>query len=284
MVVQRNDRTAFIIGIFTRHCWQLRNSIIDPYLGPLFSDCKEAETMNVLIILVGILAISVLLIGGTQGMYILLGLFINLGIFFLLLFGYHQKWPILALSVIGFLLIAVVILFFINGYNLKMRAAPITDFLAIQGFTSVELEELSGLDKTLAIDFRLLTRSLLLISLSGAVLDASVAISSGTFEVYQANPQLSFYQLRHSSFAIAKKILASTVMTLLFAFMGSSLALILWFIDLDIPFQQVINEKSFVLEYTMAILTTLSALLVLPLTCVTTAYLFTKKKEQLKME
>lgn len=47
--------------------------------------------MNVLIILVGILAISVLLIGGTQGMYILLGLFINLGIFFLLLFGYHQK-------------------------------------------------------------------------------------------------------------------------------------------------------------------------------------------------
>ncbi len=82
---------------------------------------------------------------------------------------------------------------------------PITDFLAIQGFTTIELEELSGLDKTLAIDFRLLTRSLLLISLSGAVLDASVAISSGTFEVYQANPQLSFYQLRHSSFAIAKK-------------------------------------------------------------------------------
>ena len=72
MVVQRNDRTAFIIGIFTRHCWQLRNSIIDPYLGPLFSDCKEAETMNVLIILVGILAISVLLIGGTQGMYLFL--------------------------------------------------------------------------------------------------------------------------------------------------------------------------------------------------------------------
>ena len=115
--------------------------------------------MNVLIILVGILAISVLLIGGTQGMYILLGLFINLGIFFLLLFGYHQKWPILALSVIGFLLIAVVILFFINGYNLKMRAAfvsiliflfcfllllPITDFLALLGFSSVELEVLSG--------------------------------------------------------------------------------------------------------------------------------------------
>lgn len=38
--------------------------------------------MNVLIILVGIFAISVLFVGGTQGMYILLGLFINLGIFF----------------------------------------------------------------------------------------------------------------------------------------------------------------------------------------------------------
>lgn len=191
--------------------------------------------MNVLIILVGIFAISVLFVGGTQGMYILLGLFINLGIFFLLLFGYHQKWPILVLSIIGFLLIAVVILFFINGYNLKMRAAfasiliflfcfllliPITDFLAIQGFTSIELEELSGLDKTLAIDFRLLARSLLLISLSGAVLDASVAISSGTFEVYQANPHLSFNQLRHASFAIAKKILASTVMTLLLRLWG----------------------------------------------------------------
>ncbi len=101
--------------------------------------------MNVLIILVGIFAISVLFVGGTQGMYILLGLFINLGIFFLLLFGYHQKWPILVLSIIGFLLIAVVILFFINGYNLKMRAAfasiliflfcfllliPITDFFS----------------------------------------------------------------------------------------------------------------------------------------------------------
>lgn len=58
--------------------------------------------MNVLIILVGIFAISVLFVGGTQGMYILLGLFINLGIFFLLLFGYHQEWPILVLSIIGF--------------------------------------------------------------------------------------------------------------------------------------------------------------------------------------
>ena len=56
-----------------------------------------------LLYFVGILAISVLLIGGTQGMYILLkGLFIQFRDLFLLLFGYHQKWPILALSVIGF--------------------------------------------------------------------------------------------------------------------------------------------------------------------------------------
>ena len=44
-----------------------------------------------LLYLLGFLSISVLFVGGTQGMYILLGLFINLGIFFLLLFGYHSE-------------------------------------------------------------------------------------------------------------------------------------------------------------------------------------------------
>lgn len=248
--------------------------------------------MNVLFVLALVLAASVFMVCGTQGFYTILGIFTNIGVFFLLVFGFHQRWPILWLTVAGFLVISLITLFFVNGWNLQMQAAfisvllfllvflcvvPLTARFSIQGFTAVELDELSHLDTTIPIDFGTLSQSLLLISLSGAVLDASVAVSSGTFEVFRLNPDLSFQALVRSSLTIAKKILASTVITLLFAFIGSTLALVIWFIDLEHTFQQIINEKAFVMEYLSAILTTAAAVLVLPITSFISSFVFTRR-------
>ncbi|MDY4308030.1 YibE/F family protein [Enterococcus mundtii] len=88
-----------------------------------------------------------------------------------------------------------------------------------------------------------MTRAILLISVSGAVLDASVSIASATYEVYLTDSLQSYRELVKSSIRIGRKILATTVTTLVFAFMGNCLALILWFIDLELSFGQLINEK-----------------------------------------
>lgn len=79
--------------------------------------------MNVLLLLVLLLVLLILLVGGKNGLYTILGLFINVLLFFLLLVLYHFRLPILPSAIVIFLLITSVTLFFVNGYNLKMKAA-----------------------------------------------------------------------------------------------------------------------------------------------------------------
>lgn len=250
--------------------------------------------MNVLLLLALLLVLLILLVGGKNGLYTILGLFSNVLLFFLLLLLYHFRLPILPSAIVIFLLITSVTLFFVNDYNLKMKAAflsvllflvvflvvtPFLSELAIQGFTRIELDELTGFDLHVPLDFFALTRAILLISVSGAVLDASVSIASATYEVYLTDPLQSYRELVKSSIRIGRKILATTVTTLVFAFMGNCLALILWFIDLELSFGQLINEKTFVLEYVSVVVTTSAAILVLPITSVISSILFTRQKK-----
>ncbi|MBO1301195.1 MULTISPECIES: YibE/F family protein [Enterococcus] len=250
--------------------------------------------MNVLLLLTLLLVLLIFLVGGKNGLYTILGLFANVLLFFLLLLLYHFRLPVLPSAVGIFLLITCVTLFFVNGYNLKMKAAfvsvvfflvvflfvtPLLSELAIQGFTRIELDELTGFDLHVSLDFLALTRAILLISVSGAVLDASVSIASATYEVYLANPVQTYRELVRSSLRIGRKILATTVTTLVFAFMGNCLALILWFIDLELSFGQLINEKTFVLEYVTVMITTSAAILVLPITSVISSFFFTRQEK-----
>ncbi|WP_321387755.1 YibE/F family protein [uncultured Enterococcus sp.] len=250
--------------------------------------------MSVLLLLGFLLAITTIIVCGTQGIYILLGIFCNISLFFIQLYLFQKGWPIYGVTVIAFSMITMVTLFFVNGLNHKTKAAGISvllfmlfftllvviaaDKLSIHGFSAEEVLGFSELEMSVGVDFRQLSFSVILLSLSGAVIDSSMAVASATFEVFEHHPDITFRMLLQSSVQIVKSILSSTINTLLFAFMGSGLALVIWIIDLGYSFGEIVNSKAFVSELSTAIFSGIGAVAVLPLTSCIAAYLYVKTK------
>ena len=246
-----------------------------------------------------VLALIVLIFIGLTGLifpkralYFLTGLFINLLLFLSYIGFIHWKFPVYPVTIFIFLCIAAVILFYTNGWNAKTKVAfsctvlflvsftlliyPIVQLVQTQGFSVEELEELTSLDLKVAVPFQQLNLSLIILSFSGAVVDGSLAISSSTFEILTHNPQLSFIELLRSSQKVVQEILNSTIYTLLFAFLGSSLALVIWLQDLQYSFSQLINSKLLIGELTVSLLTGIAAVVILPLSALLGSYWFKK--------
>lgn len=246
--------------------------------------------MNVLLVLTLLLVGLVVLVFKRSSIYMITGTFANFCLFLLLLFLLSHNVPVYPVTFLIFLGVTLVTLFYINDVNQKTKAAflcvlcfllvftlvsqPFIQVLQVHGFALEELDELQMMDLSVDVPFSALNRSIILMSFSGAVIDSSMAVSSSTYEIFSQTADLTFKELWHSSMKVVQAILSSTINTLLFAFMGSSLALIIWIQDLKYSFLEVINSKAFVGELLISILTSSAAVIILPLTALAASYLF----------
>ena len=237
--------------------------------------------MNVLIFLTLVLIGLMVVIFKKSSIYMITGTFGNFTLFILLLFLFSQGFPVYPVTLLIFLAVTAVTLFYINDFNQKTKAAflcvvfflliftlitvPMIQIFNVHGFALEELDELQMMDFSVKVSF------------SGAVIDSSMAVSSSTFEINQRTDNLNFKELIHSSMNVVHELLSSTINTLLFAFMGTSLALIIWIQDLNYSFFEIINSKAFVGELLISVLTGMAAVIILPITSLVTSYIFFNK-------
>ncbi|WP_414841665.1 YibE/F family protein [Enterococcus saccharolyticus] len=250
------------------------------------------SVMGVLLVLF-ILCMSLIL--GKSAVYVLSGLFMNLVLFLLLLFFLNQGFSVYFVSFVYILGNSLITLAYVNGWNEKTKAAfysmllflvvlgvifiPLIQSLAVHGFPAQEMEELSVMNLDMPIRFSELSVAVLFIGVSGALIDGSMAIASATTELYHRREgNIEFMGLFESSMTVVKSILNSTINTLLFAFISSSLALIFWYQDLNIPWQEMIHSKAFVDELAIILLSGVGVAVILPFTSVVTCWYLLKQK------
>lgn len=251
--------------------------------------------MNVITSLLLVFIVLIVLILGKTSFYVLSGLFMNVLLFFFLIFCLHQGIPVYVAALAYILLNSLITLGYVNGWNEKTKAAfyslvlflfvvslvfiPLIQKLSISGFSSQELEELAALNLNVPVSFTQLSVSVILIGVSGALIDGSMSIASATAEIFQqSSQQMNLKKLFQSSMSVVKSILNSTVNTILFAFISTGLALIFWYQDLAIPWYEMINSQAFVFEFAVIILSSISVAFVLPFTAVITCRYFLRKK------
>ena len=246
------------------------------------------------IILMFILFVLMLYIDKNRGIKLFISFIINfiilMVIFYLIAIGFN---PIIV-SLVGCLIIARVVLYYVNGENIKTRVSfisivivliilvllifGITYLSRIAGFGYEYYEEINMFSYDVHIDFTNISISLILISLIGATIDSSIAISSALYEVYINNKYLSRDELFMSGITIGRDILCTTTNTLLFAFLGDFMTLVIWFSSLHYSFLEVINSKSFALEFIKILFSASGCVLVIPITAyITSSYLVKKK-------
>lgn len=113
---------------------------------------------------------------------------------------------------------------------------------------------------------------------SGAVMDLSVDICSSVWEVVQKKPDIGPREAIASGFAVGRAACGSTTTTLLLAYSGSYIALLMVFMAQGTPLAFILNYKYVAAEIVHTIVGSFGLVTVAPLTAVTSGLLLTRRR------
>lgn len=234
------------------------------------------------IILIVLLFLLMIYIDTKRGIKLFLSIIFNfiilMIIFYLIAIGLN---PIIC-SLIGCFVISYIILYYVNERNIKTESSLksvvivliilsfliffVTKISRIAGFGYESYEEINMFSYDVRIDFTDIAISMILISLIGATVDSSIAISSALYEVYDNNKNLSKKDLFLSGMNIGRDILCTTNNTLMFAFLGEFMTLLIWFYKGNYSFLEIVNAKTFASEMIKIFFSAIGCIIVIPIT------------------
>lgn len=113
---------------------------------------------------------------------------------------------------------------------------------------------------------------------SGAVMDLSVDICSAVYEIVQKKPDISAWEAIRSGFSVGRAACGSTTTTLLLAYSGSYIALLMVFMAQGTPIEFILNYKYVAAEIVHTIVGSFGLVTVAPLTAITSGFLLTRSK------
>ncbi|NDR76067.1 YibE/F family protein [Lactobacillus sanfranciscensis] len=238
--------------------------------------------MTTITLLVLILFGSMLLAGGKQGFVSFLGLIFNFCLVFISVVLISYGFPYLIVTLINAVIILVISIYFGNQQGRNADIAfitslivvgivilliiPIEQWAQVQGFGPENTEDLEGLSLQLGVKFLDVSCAMTILSCLGAVAEASIAIATGLFEIEAHNPTITRAKLRSEGLLIGKEIIGTAFNTLFFGFYGELLALFIWFSRLNYSFGMIINDKIFISEFIMTLISSIGVVLTIPVT------------------
>jgi uncharacterized membrane protein len=247
--------------------------------------------------LLGLTVIFVLFLavfGGKKGIAAILGLvFAIVDIWFLLIpMIMNGINPILSSIVISAVTTAISLVL-LNGFSMKTfcstigcvggvamagAAAALTAVATpINGFNMSEAEELILRTGGTSLNVSGLLISAILIAALGAVMDVAMTITSAVFEVHQLNPELNRQKLIQSGINIGRDAMGTMANTLILAFAGSALNMLILFRIFDYPYLQIFNSDMMALEIIQGISGSIGIVMTVPLVAFLSAFLCSRK-------
>ncbi len=172
-----------------------------------------------------------------------------------LLRGWNPVWVALGLV----LVLTALILSLIYGFDRRCLAAMSGAALAI------------AVTAVLSVVFTDLFR------IHGAVMDLSVDICSAVYEVMEKRPDIGAKEAIASGFAVGRAACGSTTTTLLLAYSGSYIALLMVFMAQGTPVEFILNYKYAAAEIVHTVVGSFGLVTVAPLTAITSGLLLTRK-------
>ena len=190
-------------------------------------------------------------------------------------------------------LLTVLIIFLVYGFDRKTIAASsgallgvmvtcvigciFTDAFKIHGAVMAYSESLlySGYQD---LNLTKIFMSGIFIGASGAMMDLSVDITSAVNEVIQKKPGIGWREAAHSGMNVGRAAMGTMTTTLLLAYSGGYIALLMTFMAQGTPIDHILNYKYVSAEILDTIVGSFGLVTVAPFTALTSALLLTGKK------
>ena len=254
----------------------------------------EHVRFHTILLLGGIFIVLLLLFGRMKGLSTILSLgFTCVAVFAVFLPAILSGRNIYLAALLVCVYAALVTIFLVNGINRKsfaavigclggMAAAALLTFvtgavLGLTGVVSGESMHLLHLPLEPAIDLRAIIFAGIIIGAVGAVMDVAVSIASALWELRENAPDLSFKSIFRSGINIGKDVMASMTNTLVLAYIGSSLSVILLLIIHAGSLTELLNRELVIVEFLKAMIGSLGLLFTMPLSALICAVLYVGK-------
>lgn len=121
------------------------------------------------------------------------------------------------------------------------------------------------------INLRGLVMSGIVISALGAIMDVCISIASATEEIFRVHPEISFKEAFRSIVTVSSDMLGATVNTLMFAYVGGALPLVLMIgmkYDPGMPIAMIFNNSPVLSELVSSVIGCIGMFLSMPATAI----------------
>ena len=262
--------------------------------GSYYASVFNYDRGSVMGVFILIFFALLIFLGRKKGVGALAGLVFTLcTIWFILIPAVVRGASPIPLTILIMAVTAVVSLILLNGYSKKtlcavlgciggvltagIAAGIVGTLTPMNGFNMQEAENLIlyGADKGLTVSGLLVCG--VLISALGAVMDVSLGIVSSMWEVRIQNPAIEAKGLFRSGMQVGRDAMGTMANTLILAFAGSSLNMMILVQTYEIPFLQLINTDYICLEILQSISGSMGILLTVPLVTFISAQVMTRR-------
>jgi uncharacterized membrane protein len=249
----------------------------------------ERPRSKAIYFIIGLFFISLIVIGGLKGFKSALTLLFTGSLIFIimvpaLLRGHNP----IGVSVIICALSSTFTLILVSGKNRKtltailgtvggvLVAALIALFVGnwarVTGLGNEEAQLLAYVPQFRHLDYKGLLFAGIIIGALGAVMDVAMSIASSMSEIEQVHPKISNKDLFKSGMNVGRDIMGSMSNTLILAYVGSSIQVILLFYSFNVSTYAVINMDHMASEIIRAMAGSIGLVFAIPITAAIYTY------------
>lgn len=247
--------------------------------------------------MLAIFVAAVVIVGRGKGVMSLIGLAVTIAaVVFFLVPMWLKGYPAIPLTLAVCVLVAVISFTLLGGVTRKTVSAMLGTALCVltagafalvcgriagvSGMTMKEAEWLLDESRTIGrmLNVRGLFVSGILISSLGAVMDVAMSIASAIEELRAVDPYLPRERLFRSGMNIGRDMIGTMTNTLILAFAGTSLNLMIIMFAAGMQPYQLFNNDDTIMEIIRAIAGSLGLVLAVPLTAAAASALAAKRR------
>lgn len=243
---------------------------------------QDVVRSNYIFLMFGFFLLSIVLVGGKRGLKAIIGLVLTIVIIYYILvkniFGGENA---IVTAIISAMLIIVGTFIVIGGFNRKILTAAIGtlggvitaggvalffNHLAKMSGACEDAIQLSINMSTINFNFRDLLFVGIIVSALGACMDVGMSIASSLDEIKMKNPDITWKELFKSGMNIGRDVIGTMTNTLILAYVGNSLTLILLFMACNMGLTEILNKETIAEQVIAAIAGSIGVVYTVPIT------------------
>lgn len=269
--------------------------IVGSYDGYYTANIMSYERSGIIYVLAFAFLAMVIFYGRKKGVAAVAALVVTLlNVVFLFMPMLINGIPAILAAIVVVLLSTLYTMVVLNGFCSKSIIATICctactafagllawavgEFGGISTLNTPEVEDLLFITENTKFSIDNLLTAGILIASMGAVMDTCMSIVSSLHEIKEQNPSVTVKQLMQSGMNIGKDIMGTMTNTLILAFVGSSMNLVVIYYMYCMPAISLMNSDFMVIEAVKGIIGSMAVVMSIPAAAFMTAIAIGKKE------